>query len=800
MRTLIIIGIICLLVTVPAGLVHADHPDDIYWSDQFAADNGVNGPVHAIVLYDNKLVVAGEFTEAGGRPIPYIAAWDGCSWSAVGTQNIHGPVYALHVFGGQLYAGGCFYIDDSSTVFGNENLAVLNGGTWQWVYGYANDTVFAISEFNGHLVIGGAFTSVGGNSAWKVAYLDGTRWARFENTLGGSVYAIATFRNELVVAGSTNYRYPPGGGMLQYLGAVARWDGTRFVSLNMGFSLNSPSRTPRVYDLLVCNDHLVACGYMEMAVGAVPGTIEFVNHIASWDGATWTRLGDGLDTTGYALLVSHDTLLVASSHTVRAWNGATWNTRGESASGGLIRELHESFYGLYMAGTFTSLGSREANRIARYSAAPGWLPVTTGVNGPVKDIAVFDNKVFAVGSFSRVDQLLANRVAAWNGAQWLNVGWLQTYPSCLAVFNGQLYSAGAFGDSYTYFMYPFELYNGSGSWTMTGPPIGPYPQSIGTPLLDAVEFQGRLVVAGFCPFTGPPFLSSWAGSGGWIPLGDPPNSALLALTVYDGQLIAAGVFTSIGGISANLIAAWDGARWTALGSGVDGAVYALTVYNGLLVAAGSFLNAGGLPAARIAAWDGQLWRPLGSGFDGTVRAVTQYGSQLIAGGQFASAGGTPVSKIAAWDGHSWLPLGSGVDSVVLALCAVDTSLYVGGQFTAAGSKSSPCFARWDRYPGTPTAIHDDLGNTLPRKSALYPNYPNPFNPTTTIAFDLPRRSFVTLSICNVLGQTVSTVLSRELSAGSHQVIWDGSDYASGVYFYRLQTDNYADTRKMIMIK
>lgn len=88
---------------------------------------------------------------------------------------------------------------------------------------------------------------------------------------------------------------------------------------------------------------------------------------------------------------------------------------------------------------------------------------------------------------------------------------------------------------------------------------------------------------------------------------------------------------------------------------------------------------------------------------------------------------------------------------------------------------------------------------------LHPNYPNPFNPSTTIAFDLPRRTSVTLSIVNILGQEVTRLVDGEIAAGSHSVEWDGLDASgevasSGVYLYRLETDDGVLSRKMLLLK
>ncbi|HOF59074.1 MAG TPA: C25 family cysteine peptidase [Candidatus Cloacimonadota bacterium] len=88
---------------------------------------------------------------------------------------------------------------------------------------------------------------------------------------------------------------------------------------------------------------------------------------------------------------------------------------------------------------------------------------------------------------------------------------------------------------------------------------------------------------------------------------------------------------------------------------------------------------------------------------------------------------------------------------------------------------------------------------------LHGNYPNPFNPSTTISFDLAKNTKVKLSVYNLRGQLVKTLASGELAAGRHQLIWNGTDsrnrsVASGVYLFRLDAGNYRSTRKMMLIK
>ena len=99
------------------------------------------------------------------------------------------------------------------------------------------------------------------------------------------------------------------------------------------------------------------------------------------------------------------------------------------------------------------------------------------------------------------------------------------------------------------------------------------------------------------------------------------------------------------------------------------------------------------------------------------------------------------------------------------------------------------------YDGTPV-----IAKLLPDEFVLYQSYPNPFNPSTTISFNLPVASEYNLTIYNVTGQQIE-VFTGFADAGLTTVEWHAGDYqASGVYFYKLTAGNYTDTKKMILLK
>jgi hypothetical protein len=116
------------------------------------------------------------------------------------------------------------------------------------------------------------------------------------------------------------------------------------------------------------------------------------------------------------------------------------------------------------------------------------------------------------------------------------------------------------------------------------------------------------------------------------------------------------------------------------------------------------------------------------------------------------------------------------------------------EFVDIGAIESPY-----EYDPDPVAIDWPIQGT-PTQFSLNQNYPNPFNPITKIDYELPITNYVNLSIFNLLGQKVATLVDKKQPAGSYQLQWDASDFASGLYYYRIEAGNFIKTRKMIYLK
>lgn len=94
----------------------------------------------------------------------------------------------------------------------------------------------------------------------------------------------------------------------------------------------------------------------------------------------------------------------------------------------------------------------------------------------------------------------------------------------------------------------------------------------------------------------------------------------------------------------------------------------------------------------------------------------------------------------------------------------------------------------------------NISTEVPDKFSLSQNYPNPFNPSTTIRYQIPKQEVITLKIFDVTGKVIETLVNEKQSPGTYEVNWNASKYSSGVYFYRVEAENFTDTKRMLLIK
>ncbi|MCX6120121.1 MAG: T9SS type A sorting domain-containing protein [Ignavibacteriales bacterium] len=101
---------------------------------------------------------------------------------------------------------------------------------------------------------------------------------------------------------------------------------------------------------------------------------------------------------------------------------------------------------------------------------------------------------------------------------------------------------------------------------------------------------------------------------------------------------------------------------------------------------------------------------------------------------------------------------------------------------------------------TITGVDNNQNSLRPDVFRLNQNFPNPFNPTTMISFDLPFQTSVSIKVYNLIGQEVATILNENMDAGSYSKIWNAASIPSGVYLYRLQAGTFTETKKLVLLK
>jgi hypothetical protein len=142
------------------------------------------------------------------------------------------------------------------------------------------------------------------------------------------------------------------------------------------------------------------------------------------------------------------------------------------------------------------------------------------------------------------------------------------------------------------------------------------------------------------------------------------------------------------------------------------------------------------------------------------------------------------------NGESWTSVNDGLTIPYVYSLAIDTNGYIfaatfrGGVF---------------RSVEPVTAVRENSAK-LPMLFSLLPNYPNPFNPSTTIRYVIPKADYLTLKVYDVLGKEIATLVSEKQAAGEHAIRWNPVGLPGGVYFYRLQTGEFVATKKLILLQ
>lgn len=430
-----------------------------------------------------------------------------------------------------------------------------------------------------------------------------------------------------------------------------------------------------------------------------------------------------------------------------------------------------------------------------------WTAINTGLTNVSTQAFVFSGSNLFAGTFGGVF------LSTNNGANWTAVNSGLTYYHVLALaFNGGNLFAGTDGGG-------VYLSTDNGTlWTDVN--SGMTSSSILTLVVNDTDI--------FAGTHGGIFRSTNNGTT-WTAV----NSGVTSTTVLSLAVSSTNIFAGTwGGI---FLSTNNGTNWSRVHPGLtDTAVYSLAV-NGTDLFAGT--GGGGV---FLSTNNGATWATANSGLTNTnVRAFAVSGANIFAG----TYGGMVFSAAAATlpveiTGFRVIVEGSEVQVIWRTETEVnnygfgierrvtnrepakwDMVCFVIG----SGTSSSPndySFLDHDLFPGTyryrikqidrdgSFSYHGDLQVEIvgPGKFTLGQNFPNPFNPITTIRYSLPTTSNVRLTIYNMLGQVMSKLVNEQQSAGWKEVQWDATGVASGLFFYKLQAGNFVEVKKMLVVR
>ncbi len=395
-----------------------------------------------------------------------------------------------------------------------------------------------------------------------------------------------------------------------------------------------------------------------------------------------------------------------------------------------------------------------------------WVQVSNGLgNTEVYSFAVNGNHIFA-GTLG--DSVIAGvYLSSNNGTNWVQAGLQNHQTSSLAV-GGIYIFAGKVGG-----YYPFGVYrsaNNGGNWIQSG---------LSDNFIYSLAVNGDNIFAGTM-FSG--VYKSTNNGNNWIQAGlnfeSVSSLAANASNTYAGTY-GDGVYKSTD----------NGTTWTQ--TSLNNRSISSLAVNGNNIFAGCD-NYPDMYGVYRSTDNGITWTQT------TLNNQVVYSLAVIGINVFAGTSNATGFYVSTNNGANWLQRNEGLSNLpVKALC-------ISNNYIFAGTVNNGVYRR----PLSEIIGVIPISNEVPVAFSLEQNYPNPFNPVTKIRFQIPKSGFVNVKVYDVLGMVVTTLVNEQMQPGTYEAEWDGSNYPSGVYLYKLTAGDasallskgFTEMKKMILIK
>jgi trimeric autotransporter adhesin len=722
------------------------------WSSQFVSPAAVDGVVYATTSRAKEVYIGGNFSTASGSNVQNIAKWNGQQWLDVG-GGLNGPVHAMAWSGRDLIVGGSFTQAGTTPA---TNIARWNGISWQAIGsgldGSSNSIVGASAiralATNGrHIYAAGAFDHAGELTVANIAHWNGTEWAALGDGIAdanGSVTNAVVY--SLALRGSQVYA----GGCFQRAGTnsamnVAVWKGADWKPLqggvkNFSFFYPSATRSSCVYSLLFIGGRLYVGGDFNEAIG-LSETPSLVPVVAS-------------------AVISSPGLTLTDSGAVSVNNLAVWTGNEWLSSDSFNKPIHQlSGFGsrLIACGEFTQVNGVAMAGIAsgskdsiRRTDRPHWLPVGSGISGPVLTSTILDRDLYAAGAFEKVGDRLTGSVALWRGTNWLALG-TGSGNGLIGNADGAVVAANQYGASV------FGAFSCAGSlpinsaaswdgqqWSAMGNGLTNYNLPLNAAAMDndvllsgSMQIPGLQIADIWSSFKG---LARWDGTQ-WYAFGtawgESRTKQILAADEY--RLYTLFLKNNFFSTAIDAIEEWNGADWISIpllpvGNGYNAAAADVDL---LYIAQGS----------QISKWDGSSWSNIPAAFQGryvqgtsgvfgiptnptyvapTITSMIVFNGELYVAGDFTGVNGLAITNLARWNGTTWSSAGDAFDTSSAKISSMAKSsnrLYIAGDFQNVGGVAAQNIARWDgaQWAALDSGISNDFGVVSSVSLAAYGN-------------------------------------------------------------------------------